>query len=183
MMLSPAPNVPPLSTCSGPNCCATIDAMLLAAVAGGRVQGYLLGFVHMTPFANGPVAWSRRPWCGSGYRRKGVGHGRRCSRRSSTGRVPARPVMSPWPRGGRARVHHALGRRGVGHLLPQGPARARPFQPAATDGILWVVTPTPSPARPSYSSARTCNEAGRSSSAAPRMPCGRSPERRRHAGW
>ena len=33
------------------------DTLLIAAVADGRVQGYLLGNVHLTLFANGPVAW------------------------------------------------------------------------------------------------------------------------------
>jgi GNAT superfamily N-acetyltransferase len=49
------------------------DAMLLAAVAGGRVHGYLLGFVHLTLFANGPVAWVEEAMVQSSYRRQGVG--------------------------------------------------------------------------------------------------------------
>ncbi|MET7327606.1 GNAT family N-acetyltransferase [Nonomuraea sp. NPDC005650] len=56
-----------------PELLANEDAMLLAAVVGGRVQGYLLGFVHLTLFANGPVAWVEEAMVGSGARRQGIG--------------------------------------------------------------------------------------------------------------
>ncbi|SDJ99273.1 Ribosomal protein S18 acetylase RimI [Nonomuraea maritima] len=49
------------------------DALLLAAVVGGRVHGYLLGFVHLTLFANGPVAWVEEALVQSGSRRQGMG--------------------------------------------------------------------------------------------------------------
>ncbi|NUP63001.1 MAG: GNAT family N-acetyltransferase, partial [Nonomuraea sp.] len=49
------------------------DALLLTAVVGGRVQGYLLGFVHLTLFANGPVAWVEEAMVQSGSRRQGIG--------------------------------------------------------------------------------------------------------------
>lgn len=49
------------------------DAMLLAAVVGGRVHGYLLGFVHLTLFANGPVAWVEEAMVQTGSRRQGIG--------------------------------------------------------------------------------------------------------------
>lgn len=49
------------------------DALLLAAVVGGRVHGYLLGFVHVTLFANGPVAWVEEAMIQSGSRRQGLG--------------------------------------------------------------------------------------------------------------
>ncbi|MEU4228473.1 GNAT family N-acetyltransferase [Nonomuraea sp. NPDC026600] len=49
------------------------DVMLIAAVVGGRVQGYLLGFVHLTLFANGPVAWVEEAMVQSGSRRQGIG--------------------------------------------------------------------------------------------------------------
>ncbi|MFI7614639.1 N-acetyltransferase [Nonomuraea terrae] len=49
------------------------DALLLAAVVGGRVHGYLLGFVHLTLFANGPVAWVEEAMVQSGSRRQGMG--------------------------------------------------------------------------------------------------------------
>ncbi|MFC5829347.1 GNAT family N-acetyltransferase [Nonomuraea insulae] len=52
---------------------ANDDALLLAAVVGGRVRGYLLGFVHLTLFANGPVAWVEEAMVQSGARRQGVG--------------------------------------------------------------------------------------------------------------
>ncbi|MBE1585582.1 GNAT family N-acetyltransferase [Nonomuraea angiospora] len=56
-----------------PELLANEDALLLAAVVGGRVQGYLLGFVHLTLFANGPVAWVEEAMVGSGARRQGIG--------------------------------------------------------------------------------------------------------------
>lgn len=49
------------------------DALLLAAVVNGRVHGYLLGFVHMTLFANGPVAWVEEAMIQTGSRRQGMG--------------------------------------------------------------------------------------------------------------
>ncbi|QFY11225.1 GNAT family N-acetyltransferase [Nonomuraea phyllanthi] len=56
-----------------PELLANEDALLLAAVVGGRVQGYLLGFVHLTLFANGPVAWVEEAMVQSGSRRQGIG--------------------------------------------------------------------------------------------------------------
>ncbi|MEQ4721472.1 MULTISPECIES: GNAT family N-acetyltransferase [unclassified Nonomuraea] len=56
-----------------PELLANDDALLLTAVVGGRVQGYLLGFVHLTLFANGPVAWVEEAMVGSGSRRQGIG--------------------------------------------------------------------------------------------------------------
>ncbi|WP_084960412.1 GNAT family N-acetyltransferase [Thermoactinospora rubra] len=49
------------------------DALLLAAVVDGRVHGYLLGFVHLTLFANGPVAWVEEAMVQTGVRRQGIG--------------------------------------------------------------------------------------------------------------
>lgn len=51
------------------------DALLLAAVVSGRVHGYLLGFVHLTLFANGPVAWVEEAMVQTGSRRQGIGRG------------------------------------------------------------------------------------------------------------
>jgi GNAT superfamily N-acetyltransferase len=48
-------------------------AMLIAAVVDGRVHGYLLGFVQLTLFANGPVAWVEEAMVQSGSRRQGIG--------------------------------------------------------------------------------------------------------------
>ncbi|MFG2073202.1 GNAT family N-acetyltransferase [Nonomuraea maritima] len=56
-----------------PTLLADDDALLLAAVVGGRVHGYLLGFVHLTLFANGPVAWVEEALVQSGSRRQGMG--------------------------------------------------------------------------------------------------------------
>ncbi|MEU4577547.1 GNAT family N-acetyltransferase [Nonomuraea sp. ATR24] len=49
------------------------DTMVLAAVVDGRVHGYLLGYVHLTLFANGPVAWVEEAMVRSGSRRQGIG--------------------------------------------------------------------------------------------------------------
>ncbi|MGW0805394.1 GNAT family N-acetyltransferase [Nonomuraea sp. NPDC002799] len=56
-----------------PELLANEDALLIAAVVGGHVQAYLLGFTHLTLFANGPVAWVEEAMVGSGARRKGIG--------------------------------------------------------------------------------------------------------------
>ncbi|PRX70402.1 ribosomal protein S18 acetylase RimI-like enzyme [Nonomuraea fuscirosea] len=56
-----------------PQLLANDDALLLVAVVNGRVQGYLLGFVHLTLFANGPVAWVEEAMVQSGSRRQGIG--------------------------------------------------------------------------------------------------------------
>lgn len=56
-----------------PTLLADDDALLLAAVVDGRVHGYLLGFVHLTLFANGPVAWVEEALVQSGSRRQGMG--------------------------------------------------------------------------------------------------------------
>jgi hypothetical protein len=42
---------------SYPALLATEDACLLLAVDGEECLGYLLGFLHLTFYANGPVAW------------------------------------------------------------------------------------------------------------------------------
>ncbi|MGW4797847.1 GNAT family N-acetyltransferase [Nonomuraea sp. NPDC004297] len=56
-----------------PTLLANQDALLVTAVVGGRVRGYLLGFVHLTLFANGPVAWVEEAMVQSGLRRQGLG--------------------------------------------------------------------------------------------------------------
>jgi GNAT superfamily N-acetyltransferase len=49
------------------------DASLGAACEGEQLVGYLLGFVHQTFFANGPVAWVEEIMISEGVRRRGVG--------------------------------------------------------------------------------------------------------------
>jgi GNAT superfamily N-acetyltransferase len=49
------------------------DALLLVATVGGTVRGYLLGFTHLTLFANGRVAWVEEAIIESGFRRHGIG--------------------------------------------------------------------------------------------------------------
>ncbi|GII83186.1 N-acetyltransferase [Sphaerisporangium siamense] len=52
---------------------ANPDAIVLVAVVDGAVRGYLLGFVHLTLFANGPVAWVEEAITQHGFRRRGLG--------------------------------------------------------------------------------------------------------------
>ena len=49
------------------------DACLLVAELDGSVIGYLLGFDHLTFFANGPVSWVEEIAVASPLRRNGVG--------------------------------------------------------------------------------------------------------------
>jgi GNAT superfamily N-acetyltransferase len=49
------------------------DACLLVAVDGPRYLGYLLGFRHLTFFANGPVGWVEEVMVLGDARRLGVG--------------------------------------------------------------------------------------------------------------
>lgn len=58
-----------------PQLLANQDALVLTAVVEGRVHGYLLGFVHLTLFANGPVAWVEEAMVQTGFRRQGIGRG------------------------------------------------------------------------------------------------------------
>ncbi|GAB5452917.1 MAG: GNAT family N-acetyltransferase [Halioglobus sp.] len=49
------------------------SAVVLIADSGGQSVGYLLGFVHDTFFANGPVAWVEEIMVHSEHRRAGLG--------------------------------------------------------------------------------------------------------------
>ncbi|MEZ0072509.1 GNAT family N-acetyltransferase [Planotetraspora sp. GP83] len=49
------------------------DALLLVATVAGTVRGYLLGFTHLTLFANGRVAWVEEAIIENAYRRHGIG--------------------------------------------------------------------------------------------------------------
>jgi GNAT superfamily N-acetyltransferase len=51
----------------------TPGAHLLVADLEGGVVGYLLGFVHPTFYANGPVAWVEELLVQEGVRRRGLG--------------------------------------------------------------------------------------------------------------
>ena len=52
---------------------ASPGANLLVAEIDGEVVGYLLGFVHPTFYANGPVAWVEELAVHEAVRRRGVG--------------------------------------------------------------------------------------------------------------
>jgi GNAT superfamily N-acetyltransferase len=58
---------------SYPALLANPDALILVAVIDGHVRGYLLGFVHLTLFANGHVAWVEEAMAQHGFRRRGLG--------------------------------------------------------------------------------------------------------------
>ncbi|GII54687.1 N-acetyltransferase [Planotetraspora thailandica] len=49
------------------------EALLMVATVDGTVRGYLLGFAHLTLFANGRVAWVEEAMIDSSYRRHGIG--------------------------------------------------------------------------------------------------------------
>lgn len=49
------------------------EAFMAVAEADGEVAGYVLGFDHLTFFANGRVAWVEEIMVGEVYRRQGVG--------------------------------------------------------------------------------------------------------------
>jgi GNAT superfamily N-acetyltransferase len=52
---------------------ADSHACLLVAEQGERLVGYLLGFEHVTLYANGPVAWVEEITVSTQHRRRGVG--------------------------------------------------------------------------------------------------------------
>ncbi|SDG05482.1 Ribosomal protein S18 acetylase RimI [Sinosporangium album] len=56
-----------------PRILADEDALVIAATVDGRVRGYLMGYVHLTLFANGCVAWVEEAMIQSEYRRQGFG--------------------------------------------------------------------------------------------------------------
>jgi N-acetylglutamate synthase-like GNAT family acetyltransferase len=49
------------------------EAFVLVADVGGQVGGYLLGFTHLTFYANGPVAWVEEIAVQSQLRRQRLG--------------------------------------------------------------------------------------------------------------
>lgn len=49
------------------------DAFLAVAESDGEVSGYVLGFDHVTFFANGRVAWVEEIMVGDSFRRRGIG--------------------------------------------------------------------------------------------------------------
>jgi GNAT superfamily N-acetyltransferase len=49
------------------------DACLLVAVAGQECRGYLLGFRHLTFYANGPVGWVEEVFVAGRDRNRGAG--------------------------------------------------------------------------------------------------------------
>lgn len=49
------------------------EAFLAVAEADGEVVGYILGFDHVTFFANGRVAWVEEIMVGDSFRRRGLG--------------------------------------------------------------------------------------------------------------
>ncbi len=49
------------------------SAFVMVAEANGQLVGYILGFVHDTFYANGPVAWVEEIMVHSEHRRTGLG--------------------------------------------------------------------------------------------------------------
>ena len=50
------------------------DALVLVAEESDQVIGYLLGFDHLTFFANGRVSWVEEVMVHQGHRRRKIGH-------------------------------------------------------------------------------------------------------------
>ena len=49
------------------------DAFVAVAEVDGEVAGYILGFDHVTFFANGRVAWTEEIMVGDSFRRRDIG--------------------------------------------------------------------------------------------------------------
>ena len=96
-------------------------ARLLLAADGRGVLGYLLGFRHLTFYANGPVAWVEEVVVRRRDRGLGVGAGPDGRVRAVGGRPGVRAGRAGDPPGGA--VLPRRGVRGVRRLLPQGPGR------------------------------------------------------------
>jgi GNAT superfamily N-acetyltransferase len=58
---------------SYPQLLSAQDACLLLAASGDQCLGYLLGFRHLTFYANGPVAWAEEVLVRSEHRSRGIG--------------------------------------------------------------------------------------------------------------
>jgi len=58
---------------SYPELLAAQDACLLLAISGEQCLGYLLGFRHLTFYANGRVAWAEEVLVRGDHRGRGVG--------------------------------------------------------------------------------------------------------------
>jgi GNAT superfamily N-acetyltransferase len=103
---------------SYPSLLADHGARLLLAADGPEVIGYLLGFRHLTFYANGPVAWVEEVVVRPGDRGRGVGG----ALMSAFEQWAAGEECALVPPGGA--VLPRRGVRGVRRLLPQGPGPA-----------------------------------------------------------
>ncbi len=115
---------------SYPALLAADGACLLLAVDGQERLGYLLGFQHLTFYANGPVAWAEevvRPRPGPWPRRRPGPDGRV----RAVGRRQGCALVALATRRA-APFYRALGLRGIRRLLPQG---ARSGRVRLTDAV------------------------------------------------
>ena len=97
------------------------DACLLLAVDGEDRLGYLLGFRHLTFYANGPVGWVEEVFVRGQDRACGVGRALMSAFEQLGGRPGLRAGCAGDPAGGA--VLPRAGVRGVRRLLPQDPRR------------------------------------------------------------
>jgi GNAT superfamily N-acetyltransferase len=138
---------------SYPALLADDDACLLLAVDGEELLGYLLGFRHLTFYANGPAGWVEEVFVRGQDRARGVGRALMSALRALGGRPGLRTGRAGDPAGG-ALLPRA-GIRGVRRLLPQDPRRpgrhlrwvsARSadlgLDPAASKMPIWSAMPT-----------------------------------------
>ena len=115
---------------SYPALLATDDACLLLAVNGEETVGYLLGFEHLTFYANGPVGWVEEVFVRGQDRGRGAWPGPDERLRAVGGRPGLRPDRAGDPPGG-ALLPRA-GIRGIRRLLPQDPGQYRPARALTT---------------------------------------------------
>ena len=106
---------------SYPSLVADQGARLLLAADGQEILGYLLGFRHLTFYANGPVAWVEEVVVRAGDRGRGVGGALMSAFEQWAGQPGVRAGRAGHPPGGTLLPRRGV--RGVRRLLPQGPGR------------------------------------------------------------
>jgi GNAT superfamily N-acetyltransferase len=121
---------------SYPSLLADHGARLLLAGDGQETLGYLLGFRHLTFYANGPVAWVEEVVVRPGDRGRGVGGALMSAfEQWAEGQGCALVALATRP-AKRRPVLPGRGVRGVSRLLPQGPGRpAAVVKPPATRAV------------------------------------------------
>jgi GNAT superfamily N-acetyltransferase len=108
---------------SYPSLLADHGARLLLAADGQEIVGYLLGFRHLTFYANGPVAWVEEVIVRPGDRGRGVGGALMSAFEQWAEGQGCAPVALATRPAKRRPLLPRRGVRGVRRLLPQGAGR------------------------------------------------------------